>query len=425
MTILRLALAVSVFFTGALATAVLDTDVDKTTGLRALAPEAWVSLDSLAWPQEAVSLLQVHAQSWPPSPLGANISMTDSRPSRRDETEVVEKPTESQTAHKPMGRADTFPKDKRVVWVNAFPRSGSSMMLNLLVQVNFPVFALFEPCSGKDVVEDWLAPSGCSGLLSQLVRCNFTGVKWIDHWIHGQTLKNGAGNEYRQDRATEACQSAGLVAIKTVTWGHDLAKEAMPFIRQHPHVQVIDLVRDPRSIYASMFSAGGFTSPTKQPSADELVKICDYMYGGLMMTHAHLLRVVYEDLIKEPEKTIQKIVSFVDIPKELGEYNHDAYMDWTFDNDDCNDADRYATCRSNSSEPSDRYTTLRPHMYEAFSGSKACRAISAYYGYDMWYGTGIGPKAHLQELKTKADLKELKKQTSRTHSLHAPTGRGL
>lgn len=359
--------AIRLFLAGLVTAAHLGAEFDMTSDFRSV----------LAGDVQhgAMSLLQVHARG--PSKVGS---------------QKVEE-------------ADKLPADKRVIWISAFPRSGSSMMLSLVSQADFPVFTIFEPCHVRDSLEPWLTARGCGALLSQLSQCNFTGVIWLNGWLHGQTLKNGAGGKpYTPQRAAKACRSAGLVAFKTVTWGHDLAKETIPFLEANPHVQAIDLIRDPRSIYASEFNAGGFWKGIHDPDPEELTEMCDYMSDGLYETHPRLLRVVYEDFIVDPVRATGKISDFVAIPPELGAYNHSAFLNWSFDNEDCNDDNAYSNCQTNRTAPIDRYTLLGERMFRAFSGTKHCREISKFYGYDPWYGVNhiVPYRTHHKEVEHRA-----------------------
>lgn len=291
----------------------------------------------------------------------------------------------SQAAHPTFSSKDSTPA-KRVVWINAFPRSGSSLLLSLVSQVDFPVFSLFEPCN-HDSLEPWLAKKGCGALLSQLAQCNFTGVKWLRGWNSGYTLRNGASGAYSPRSASKACQSAGLVAFKTVTWGHNLASQAIPFLEENPQVKVINLVRDPRSIYASSLLAGGLYNKGHELTATDLTNMCDDMYTSLNKSHTRLLRVVYEDLVRNPEKTSEDIFSFMAIANKSPKIQR--FLRNSFNNELCKDKDAYSTCRKNSTEPLERYATqgvMTPALYQTFSGRESCRAISLEYGYDPWFG---------------------------------------
>lgn len=333
----------------------LAITTNATTDLGSLSARV-TSLASFAsddWKPEALSLLQVSVHS--PSRVSSSVSQNQQAPR--------------------SSPRDALPLKQRVVWIKAFPRSGSSLMFALVAQVNFPVFALFEPCSQRDNLEPWLAKKGCGALLSQLAKCNFTGVNSLQHWWNPKTLRNEAGN-YSPKRARRACKAAGLVAMKTVTWGHDLKSEMIPFLEANPQVQAIDLVRDPRSIYRSMTMTVGFLgTPEKW-----LFEMCDYMSKGLHVSHPRLLRVIFEDFVKRPVDTSSSIFSFMSIPRELEHFN--AFLGTHVNSDWCPEGQgKFTDCRSNSSETLERSSKLPLELQTRVSDEKACRAVINFYKY--------------------------------------------
>mmetsp|Transcript_32675 Transcript_32675/g.56855 ORF Transcript_32675/g.56855 Transcript_32675/m.56855 type:complete len:326 (+) Transcript_32675:48-1025(+) len=281
--------------------------------------------------------------------------------------------------------ARKLPVQQRVIWINGFPRSGSSFMLSLVSQVNFPVFALFEPCAAGDWVAPELSEKGCGAVLSQLANCNFTGITGLAHWRDVHTLRNGASKNYLQWSAEKACKAAGLVVFKTVTWGHDLSKEAIPFLEANPHVQAISLIRDPRSIYASMLDADHFFGRGSEPEVDEktLIGLCDDMYKSMNKSHARMLRVGYENLMSRTHKTVQSIRSFMAIPPELGRLDAVGFLRKNVNAKHCRDEGSYSDCRRDSMAPVTRYKKLPRRLSEVFRATESCRSVSLLYGYDV------------------------------------------
>jgi len=272
---------------------------------------------------------------------------------------------------------------QRVVWIKSFPRSGSSMLLDLIQQVDFPVFALFEPCSKDDALEPWLARQGCGALLTQLGQCNFTGIRWLFGWNSPHSSINGANDHFDPESASKACQSANLVVFKTVTWGHDLDSEVIPFLEANTHFQAISLIRDPRSIFASMRSTVGFK---EKLGADvtTMLDICNNMYQNLHKSHPRMHDVLYETLVKYPDQIADNLFTFMAIPKEVGTYDVSQFLRDNFNNADCNDDTGYSTCQGNSTAPVERYTQLSNEMLNVFSNSIPCRSIAQHYGFNHY-----------------------------------------
>lgn len=267
----------------------------------------------------------------------------------------------------------------KVVWINSYARSSSSTLLSLVVHVNCSVFAIYEPCHAEDELDPELAARGCGALLKQLAKCNFTGVKKLWGWT-GPHKETNPNFDYTPEKAADACSSADMIAMKTITYGHNLTKEALPIVAADHRIRMIDLVRDPRSIYASMKQTHGeFEEADK--GVEGLVSMCDQFYGNMHVNHARVHRVLYEDLVTKTTATAKKVFKF------LGYSFNNETNDWinsTF-NGGCNEESDYTDCRSNSSEHTKHYTVLTNDEFALFMGHQQCRRVSAYYRWNTWY----------------------------------------
>lgn len=279
---------------------------------------------------------------------------------------------------------DSRDAKQRVVWINAFPRSGSTLLLSLVSQVDIPVFALFEPCAKYDDVGPWLSKEGCGAVLSQLATCNFTGIKHLHHWSDPGTLRNGASEDYSPTSASSACKSAGLVVLKTVTWGHNVASEAIPFLQANPHVYAIDVVRDPRSMYASaMFAEDFYTDPERGHNVRELIDLCDDLYRSMEVSYPRMLRIVYERFVQNPAETAKSIFSFIAATPELGAVDVNQFLKRNFNARNCEDMSSYSICKQDSMKPLERYKALPWDMSQVFRTTQSCVAVAEFYGYDL------------------------------------------
>mmetsp|Transcript_21446 Transcript_21446/g.36746 ORF Transcript_21446/g.36746 Transcript_21446/m.36746 type:complete len:367 (-) Transcript_21446:91-1191(-) len=327
-----------------------------------------LALDLLPADGMAVGLLQTSAFLTGEARVQRTRTQTRTHTSARQET---------------MSPTSSVKQKQKVVWINSFGRSGSSVLLELLEQVDLPVFGLFEPCRDvpegeeKDILEPWLVEKGCAGLLSQLVQCNFTGITELWGWNHPYSKLNGAGSDYSPDAASKACLSAGVVIFKTIDWGHNLTSEAIPFLEANPHVHMIDLVRDPRSIYASELTLG-WTVDTKH-----LLDLCDLMSENLNKSHSQMTRVVYEQFVTKPSEIAAGIFSFIGMPAELQGANFSKYVKNNFDSDGCHRWNElpheYTNCRTNSSGKAVEYSKLPNEEYTAFMKSASCSSVSLFY----------------------------------------------
>mmetsp|Transcript_88243 Transcript_88243/g.189395 ORF Transcript_88243/g.189395 Transcript_88243/m.189395 type:complete len:391 (-) Transcript_88243:87-1259(-) len=276
-----------------------------------------------------------------------------------------------------------------VVWITSFARSGSSTLLSLVEAEMVPVFALFEPCHEGDQLDPWLAQGGCAALLSQLAQCNFTGVNKLWGWFDSHSLTNGADHNYSPYSATKACKAAELIVFKTISWGHNLTGEVIPFLEDNPQVKAINLVRDPRSIFASMLSTDGAFQETQEWRESDgvgLLKICNYMGANIHVSHPRLFEVVYESLVDKPILEAKHMFKFLGAPDVAGRQSVLKFVRTHFNSPLCeDDNDSYSDCRSNSTERKDRFTDLTNDEYASFMASESCRSVANFYNYDLWY----------------------------------------
>mmetsp|Transcript_147114 Transcript_147114/g.256740 ORF Transcript_147114/g.256740 Transcript_147114/m.256740 type:complete len:402 (+) Transcript_147114:76-1281(+) len=393
MAFLRPYLAFRLFFSGAALLVILDAKENATLEFGCHAAAALSSLAASDFQSEALSLLQVQVR-WPsqaPSLYPQSWRESDREGGRAGAGALAGVGAEVGARVKAVATIERRPLKQRVVWINAFPRSGSTLLLSLVSQVDFPVFTLFEPCAKYDEVAPWLSKEGCGAVLSQLAQCNFTGIINLQHWKNSGTLKNGASEVYSPESASVACKSAGLVVFKTVTWGHNVASEAIPFLQANPQVYALDVVRDPRSMYASaMFAEDFYTDPEKGHNVEELIDLCDSMYRSIEASHPRMLRVVYEKFVTKPEETAKSIFSFIATPAEkkqglsfFSAAHVNLFLNSNFNANNCEDSSSYSICKQDSMKPLERYKTLPYDMSQVFRTTQSCIAVAQFYGYDL------------------------------------------
>lgn len=285
-------------------------------------------------------------------------------------------------AGSPLAAGRRASKAKLVIWISAFARSGSSTVLSLATRTESSVFALFEPCHEGDVLEPHLAAQGCGALLLQLASCDFSGITFLWGWQDAHSQTNGAGHVYSPYSATEACAAADIVAFKTISWAHRLEAQALPVLAADPRIRMVNIVRDPRSIYSSMQSTRGAFDELKM-GTDGLISMCDSMCENLDVKHPQVYHLLYEDLATRAQTISKSMYEFLGLP-----FGEDArsFVQQKF-NGDCADSatDPFGDCRGNSSEGATRYTHLSNNEYAAFMAHESCRNVSEAFGYDTWY----------------------------------------
>mmetsp|Transcript_120894 Transcript_120894/g.209872 ORF Transcript_120894/g.209872 Transcript_120894/m.209872 type:complete len:192 (+) Transcript_120894:11-586(+) len=184
---------------------------------------------------------------------------------------------------------------------------------------------------------------------------------------------------------TQACRNASMVVLKTVTWGHDTSK-SIPFLKKNPHVKMVEVIRDPRSIYASMMRSNNFwgKGETHDYNPVELTSMCDDLDKGLHVSHPHYFRVVYEQFVAKPEESSKAISSFVAPSTATVPPLAVDFLKKFVNSKECKGPESHFTyCRSNSTEPTTRYQELPEDLSSSFSEHASCRRVSNFYKYPL------------------------------------------
>lgn len=275
-----------------------------------------------------------------------------------------------------------------VVWVVGYARSGSSTLHSMVnaaggnVGPDSPsVWSLYEPCHSGDKLEPQLALKGCAGLLSQVARCDFTGVNTFYGWGNSHTtFRQGQGFSAALDG--EACARSRLVTFKTITWAHDLQHEAVPLLDGDERLRVLDVVRDPRGIYASWKTTAPFDWMLANQNTTLMADLCRNLAANLDVLHPRIRHVPFEKVVANPTGTMRDVYKFLGLP--FGEAQA-RWVNSTFDTRDCSqspDTSSYQDCHSNSSASVEKWReVLNSTEIEAFRQDPHCRKVAQAYGY--------------------------------------------
>jgi len=311
--------------------------------------------------------------------------------------------------------------DKVAVWIHGFARSGTSTMMSMVVEAGLEggehgratlrreamhvaddssavdnVFALFEPCDPRDELSrDVLRlplQVRCARLMSDFSRCNFEKVNSFHNWDNSHNRLRSARGDFSPETAALACRSADIVAYKTVTHALEdfsLPRHGLPALEEDPNLRMIDIVRDPRSIFASWMSTWPFND-TNLPGGiarndTVLTNICDTVASGMDSDHPRLKRVIFEQMIRNPYAVHEQISVF------LGSTFGDAERQWierTFNAKDCPGVDMYiaaySDCHTNSQESIDKWRkVLTQGEQQAFLDHQSCRDVAERFNYSL------------------------------------------
>mmetsp|Transcript_34859 Transcript_34859/g.76055 ORF Transcript_34859/g.76055 Transcript_34859/m.76055 type:complete len:397 (+) Transcript_34859:83-1273(+) len=293
-----------------------------------------------------------------------------------------------------LGGKEAEQQPKTVVWITGYARSGTSTALSMVTSAgekvtpqgkdpDGTVFALFEPCHwgwwiwNRDRLDGSLREKGCSGLLTSLSQCDFTGVRSLYNWGNSHSVTPGVSSYTPQD-AEASCSEAELTVFKTIYYGHDLAEKAIPMLEADERLKVISIVRDPRGIFASWRTTWPFTYKV---SRNLLVDICDKQASNLNVNHPRIHKIVFEELVTNPTSVVRSTFEFLGLP--FGQRQ----LDWiksTFSASCDGTEDEYNDCKSNSTSHIEKWASVMvKEEQDFFSGYENCRAVAMAYGYPL------------------------------------------
>lgn len=276
---------------------------------------------------------------------------------------------------------------RAVVWVIGYARSGSSTlhsMVNAAGSFGSPrVWSLYEPCHSGDELEPQLAAKGCAGLLAQVAHCDFTGVRTFYGWGNSHTtFREGQGFSPGLDG--EACRSSQLVTFKTITWAHDLQRQALPLLDADEHLKVLDVVRDPRGIYASWKTTAPFDWMLQNQNTTLMADLCRNLAANADVLHPRVRHVPFEKVVSDPTSVMRGVFRFLGLA--FGEAQ-EGWIKSTFNTKSCSqspDAASYQDCHSNSSASLDKWRdVLNSTEMESFRQDPNCRKVAQAYGYPL------------------------------------------
>lgn len=293
------------------------------------------------------------------------------------------------------------PQPRHSVWIHAYARSGSSTLLSMFSEAwpgahtgKGSVFALFEPCHKDDVYTPKLTKKGCGTLLTQLASCDFTDVIAFHGWNKSHSRTRGV-KDFEPKAAQSACSRSDLLAFKTIS--HPYERFIMPthaphVLKTNPNLKLIEVMRDPRSIYTSMLTTPPFSATTKR-DVRLLKEICNSFAASLKIKHPQKRRILFEHLISQPEREMKRAYEFVGA--HLGKEQL-AWINSTFKQGGCSDSKKrdgwefhnaYADCHGNPEETLVKWKTfMNQEEIDTWSKHRTCVDISKAFNFDGYDG---------------------------------------
>eukprot|EP00448_Togula_jolla_P002335 CAMPEP_0170598762 /NCGR_PEP_ID=MMETSP0224-20130122/16422_1 /TAXON_ID=285029 /ORGANISM="Togula jolla, Strain CCCM 725" /LENGTH=360 /DNA_ID=CAMNT_0010923339 /DNA_START=77 /DNA_END=1159 /DNA_ORIENTATION=- len=290
--------------------------------------------------------------------------------------------------HVSLIRTNISDDSRLAVWVSSYPRSGSSTVLSLVssslegeeTQSQTSTFSLFEPCHDGDEYDPWKKEQGCASLLWGLSRCDFSGVKKLWGWADPHSSNHHV--KFEAAVATDICQKANLVAFKTVDYGHHLEKWTW-MLNTHPHMKIVDVVRDPRGIWASWKTTEPFATLLKEGGYYTLEGICENFAKNLDLQDTRIHHIVFERLMDNPWETTTQVFNFLGLP--FGD-KQKKWINSTFNAKECPEPKPweigFTDCHTKSASVSEKWReVLTQEEIANFNANPDCRRVVQAYGF--------------------------------------------
>lgn len=284
-----------------------------------------------------------------------------------------------------------------VVWITGYARSATSTVQSLVNMARAVtserkvppsgVFSLFEPCHPLDEVAPELSyPDGCDKLLSALAQCDFSKIDNLFEWqnAHNEGIPHNKwpskAPAFDKDLARGLCGAADVRILKTITYGHRLDREVLPMLADHPEFRVIDVVRDPRGIFASWKTSDTFKDLVKGQNRTLMHDTCEGFAADADVQHPRLMRLRFEDLVSQPEKVMQEVMDF------LGFHMGIVQKQWvakTF-NADCKHEGMFLDCHKDSQASAEKWRSeLDQEEQASFTADPTCQIMAQKFGYSL------------------------------------------
>lgn len=205
----------------------------------------------------------------------------------------------------------------KTVWIVGMGRSGTTLLQNLVVAAavgeDVSVFAAFEPCHSRDlwkgtpVGEKMWTAAKC---MERAIRCDFSEIKqYHKKWTRleeGQTRL-----PLPRADVSEACAKSTVRVFKTILPVPTSFWHISTWIDVPPEVRIIQISRDPRSIFSSVIS--NFDAMKSQYTP---MKICRTELQwvpewGNVTLKGHLHPIKFESFVTRHSWEVQRLLKYL------------------------------------------------------------------------------------------------------------------
>jgi hypothetical protein len=166
----------------------------------------------------------------------------------------------------------------KTVWIVGLGRSGTTLLQNLIVSAaagqGFSVFAAFEPCHSKDFFQDRQVGHGQTAArecIQRALQCDFNS---IDQKHYKKTRQQLARRSLQVPPylASETCAMSTVRVFKTI-YPMATSFEQIKNMIHTPEVSVIQISRDPRAIFSSVYHNKDFTDVSTEYTPKQICQV--------------------------------------------------------------------------------------------------------------------------------------------------------
>lgn len=143
-------------------------------------------------------------------------------------------------------------------------------------------------------------------MLKSFVAFPSTGHRYITKCFHNTAIVHQNLSYSCNQKLARICESSSVIIIKTHRIDIKLAKVLKASL---DNLHIIHLVRDPRAVLHTRAKVGALT---KDPIDVQSKALCSIMYENIMEVarKADIHTLLYEQLVKEPERIVKRLFKF-------------------------------------------------------------------------------------------------------------------
>jgi len=203
-------------------------------------------------------------------------------------------------------------------------------------------------------------------------------------WTNLHTTNHN--ESYDPEVAAKYCNAASMRVVKAIgaaRWADKNRRisELRPLLANNSKLKILDVVRDPRSIYASWKTTDPFPQILADRTENLHEELCDTFARNINTSESRVHRVVFEDLVSRPAQVMRDVYDFLGLPFQQAQKD---FLTSTFNSQDCADTEQnnYTDCHADSAQEKTRWRlVLSAEEIDSFTRNSDCQLVFRTYGY--------------------------------------------